>query len=130
MLNAYFTFTSSDNEYGLPMQIALYIFDLFLILYTIAKLTGERAEIIGEKLKYIKSDAILIFLIFSKAAYEFGSTETTGLDASAFGAIFGFILFIPLLFITGIYGIISHSKNNNSNSKTNTDDNFVSDNSV
>ncbi len=123
MLNVYFTFSSSDNVYGPLMQIALYIFELFLILYTIAKLTGERAEIIGEKLKYIKSDAILVFLIFSKAAYEYGSTETTGLDASAFGAIFGFILFIPLLFITGIYGIISHSKKTNTNTNTNTNNN-------
>jgi len=116
MLNVYFTLSSSDNEYGFAVQVALYIFDLFLILYTIAKLTGEKAEIISEKLKYIKSDAILVFLIFSKAAYEFGSTETTGIDASTFGAIWGFVLFIPLLFITGLYGILKYSKKKNDKS--------------
>jgi len=52
----------------------------------------------------------LIFLLFSKAAYEFGATEITAIDASRFGAIWGFVLFIPLLFITGLYGILNYSK--------------------
>ena len=110
MLNAYFNLSSSESEYSLPVTIALYIFDLFLILYTIGKLIGERSEIISEKLKILKSDAILIFLLFSKAAYEFGATEITAIDASRFGAIWGFVLFIPLLFITGLYGILNYSK--------------------
>ncbi len=110
MLNAYFNLNTSESQYSLPVRIALYLFDLFLILYTIGKLIGERSDIISEKLKVIKSDAILIFLIFSKAAYEFGATEITAIDASRFGAIWGFVLFIPLLFITGLYGIITYSK--------------------
>lgn len=110
MLNVYFTLSSSESQYSLPVTIALYLFDLFLILYTIGKLIGEKADIISEKVKFIKADAILIFLIFSKAAYEFGASEITAIDASRFGAIWGFVLFIPLLFITGLYGIINYSK--------------------
>ena len=112
MLNAYFTLSTSESQYGLALRIALYLFDLFLILYTIGKLIGERSDIISKNLKFIKADAILIFLIFSKAAYEFGATEITAIDASRFGAIWGFVLFIPLLFITGLYGIITYSKKN------------------
>ena len=110
MLTVYFNLSSSESEYNLPVTIALYLFDLFLILYTIGKLIGDRADIISEKVKFIKADAILILLIFSKAAYEFGATEITGIDASRFGAIWGFVLFIPLLFITGLYGIITYRK--------------------
>ncbi len=110
MLNVYFTLSSSESQYSLPATIVLYFFDLFLILYTIGKLISDSADIISEKVKFIKTDAILIFLIFSKAAYEFGATEITGIDASRFGAIWGFVLFIPLLFLTGLYGIITYSK--------------------
>ena len=112
MLTAYFTLSSSESQYSLPVTIALYLFDLFLILYTIGKLMGERSDLISKRVKVIKSDAILIFLIFSKAAYEFGASEITAIDASRFGAIWGFLLFIPLLIITGLYGIITYSKRN------------------
>ncbi len=110
MLMVYFNLSSSESEYNLPVTIALYLFDLFLILYTISKLIGDRADTISEKVKFLKADAILILLIFSKAAYEFGATEITVIDASRFGAIWSFVLFIPLLFITGLYGIITNSK--------------------
>lgn len=110
MLNVYFSLSSSESQYRLPFIIVLYVFDLFLILYTIGKLIGERADIISGKIKFLKADAILIFLIFSKAAYEFGATEITAIDASRFGAIWSFLLFIPLLFITGLYGIITYSR--------------------
>ncbi|MFX1338001.1 MAG: hypothetical protein ACFFDK_05290 [Promethearchaeota archaeon] len=112
MLMVYFTLSSSESQYRLPIIIALYLFDLFLILYTIGKLIGERADIISKKVKFLKADAILILLIFSKAAYEFGATEITAIDASRIGAIWSFLLFIPLLFITGLYGIITYSKVN------------------
>jgi len=113
MLMVYFTLSSSESQYRLPVIIALYLFDLFLILYTIGKLIGERADIISNKVKFLKADAILILLIFSKAAYEFGATEITAIDASRFGAVWSFVLFIPLLFITGLYGIIKYSRKSN-----------------
>jgi hypothetical protein len=44
--------------------------DVLILLYTIGSLVGEHMEILSKKLKFIKAETILIWLIFSKASYE------------------------------------------------------------
>ncbi|MHA1491238.1 MAG: hypothetical protein ACTSRI_16510 [Promethearchaeota archaeon] len=89
-------------------KLILYIFDLFLILFTIGSLVGKRSELISKKL-HVKSDSILIWLIFSKAAYEFAST-LPDMNIETIRAIGGFILFLPLMFIMGLYGVFHYGK--------------------
>jgi hypothetical protein len=54
-------------------QFGLIAVDLFIILYSISTLMGSQADILFKrlKLKRIGLDTILIWLIFSKVAYEF-----------------------------------------------------------
>jgi hypothetical protein len=54
-------------------QFALILVDLFIILYSISTLMGSQANMLFKrlKLKRIGLDSILIWLIFSKVAYEF-----------------------------------------------------------
>lgn len=111
MFNAYYALGSSrDTTYGLWMQIGLYLFDLGLIIYTISTIIGEKSEKISEKLKIIKVDAIIMWLIFSKAAYELAVVADPNIPADLINAVLGFLLFIPLLAIAGIYGIINYGK--------------------
>ncbi len=116
MFNAFYSLSKSDGtgtsslggDFALYIQIGLYIFDLILILSTIGTLVGERTEVIGKTL-HMKSDTILIWLIFSKAAYEFVEL-IPGLKVGTFKAVGVFILFLPLILITGIYGIFHYFK--------------------
>lgn len=101
-----------------PITYALlFIFDLFIILYTISALIGTKAEIILDLkvFKPIKADGILIFLILCKVAYEFGDfyladNKVAGVNAVLLKNISVFFLFIPLMIIMGLYGIISYDK--------------------
>lgn len=54
-------------------QFGLIAVDLFIILYSISTLMGSQADLLFKrlKLKRIGLDTILIWLIFSKVAYEF-----------------------------------------------------------
>ncbi|MFX1257292.1 MAG: hypothetical protein ACFFAN_05510, partial [Promethearchaeota archaeon] len=111
MFNAFYALsTSGDVTYRLWIRICLYIFDVCLILYTVGTILGEKVEIISKKLKFVKSDAILMWLIFSKAAFEFANLGIEGMNVETFNAVVGFVLFIPLLFIAGLYGILSYGK--------------------
>lgn len=99
----------------LPVQIILYIFDVFLILVTIGSIIGKKAEVISsgfEKLPLlhrIKPDAIIIWLIFSKASYEFanGFRDT---DFGAIKAIVMFALYVPMVALFCLYGMYSYGK--------------------
>jgi hypothetical protein len=111
MFNAFYALGSSgDTTYDLWMQIGLYLFDLGLIIYTISTIIGEKSEKISEKLKIMKVDAIIMWLIFSKAAYEVAVVADPNIPADLINAVLGFLLFIPLLAIAGIYGIINYGK--------------------
>ncbi|TFG13543.1 MAG: hypothetical protein EU535_04710 [Promethearchaeota archaeon] len=101
-----------------PITYALiFIFELFIILYTISALIGTKADIILDLkvFKPIKADGILIFLILCKVAYEFGDfyladNKVGGINAVLLKNISVFFLFIPLMIIMGLFGIISYSK--------------------
>ncbi len=95
--------------------LILYIIDIVILLISIANLIGKKAELITEKIKFIKTDAILIFLILCKVAYEFANSQfmtrhllNTNVELLKYIGVFG--LFIPLLIIAGIFGILSYKK--------------------
>ncbi|TET02566.1 MAG: hypothetical protein E3J90_02515 [Promethearchaeota archaeon] len=58
---------------SIPTQIIMLIVDLFILLYSISTLMGSQAELLSKRLriKRIGVDSILIWLVFSKVAYEF-----------------------------------------------------------
>ena len=101
-----------------PLTYALiFAFELILILYTISVLIGSKAEIILDLkvFKPIKPDGILIFLILSKVAYEFGDIlladyEYGGANIVLLKNVAVFWLFIPLMVFMGLYGIASYGK--------------------
>jgi len=111
MFSAYNKLGSSGNTTSdLWLQIGLYLFDLGLIIYTISTIIGEKSEKISETLKIMKVDAIIMWLIFSKAAYELAAAADPRIAADLLNSVLGFLLFIPLLIIAGIYGIIKYGK--------------------
>ena len=101
-----------------PLTYALiFAFELILILYTISVLIGSKAEIILDLkvFKPIKPDGILIFLILSKVAYEFGDIlladyEYGGANIVLLKNVAVFWLFIPLMVFMGLYGIMNYGK--------------------
>ena len=111
MFSAFYALESSgDDSYDLVTQVLLYLFDLFLIVYTISTIIGEKSEKISETLKIMKVDAIIMWLIFSKAAYEIAVAADPRISADLVNAVLGFFLFVPLFAIAGVYGIIKYGK--------------------
>ncbi len=100
---------SEESVLVLPIQISLYFFDLFLLLVTMGSLIGKKAEIISKKLNFLKSEVIIIWLIFSKSAYEF-TFAFPDEDISSMPVTFSFIVFIPLFLFIGFYGIYNYFK--------------------
>jgi hypothetical protein len=103
-----------DNPF---VYALIFVFDIFLILYTISALIGTKAELILDLkiFKPIKADGILIFLILCKIAYEFGDyyladNKFAGVNAVLLKNIAVFWLFIPLFLIMGLIGIISYGR--------------------
>ena len=58
---------------SVPTQAIMLVLDLLIILYSISTLMGSQAELLSKNLgiKRIGVDSILIWLVFSKVAYEF-----------------------------------------------------------
>ena len=111
MIYAFYTLGSSgDTTYDLWIQIVLYLCEIFLIVYTTLTIIGEKTEVISKKLKFIKPDVILMWLIFSKAAYVLATAADPRIPAEEINVILSFLLFMPLLIIAGIYGIIKYKK--------------------
>jgi len=111
MISAYFIITSSgDTTYNFGLRLALYLFDVLLIIYTTTTLIGKKTEVLSEKLKFIKPDGILMWLIFSKAAYEFAKAGLENINIGVFNAIAGLLVFVVLFFVAGLYGIVSYGK--------------------
>jgi hypothetical protein len=106
MINAFYTLTvaSDDTPQKLLTHVGLYIFDVGLIFYTVSTILGEKSEIISRKLKVIKVDTVILWLVFSKAAFELAAVADPRIKAEILNAVLEFILFIPLLIIAGLYG--------------------------
>ncbi|MBY9014910.1 MAG: hypothetical protein KGD68_04390 [Candidatus Lokiarchaeota archaeon] len=60
-------------EASIATQIIMLIVDLFILLYSISTLMGSQAELLSKNIgiKRIGVDSVLIWLVFSKVAYEF-----------------------------------------------------------
>jgi len=74
LVKIFFAIKSTGGEdTSIPTQIIVLIIDLFILLYAISTLMGSQAEILSKRLKFkrIGVDSILIWLVFSKASYEF-----------------------------------------------------------
>ena len=84
------------------------IADILILLYVIERLMGERADILSKKLKPIKAETILMWLIFSKASYELAII----LDPtwSSFKNQWVLYIFVALVGIVGIYGLMKYKK--------------------
>jgi len=61
--------SSEPGAYPFFIRIVIAAFDILILLYTIGILI-RRGDMISKKIKVISADTILMWLIFSKAAYE------------------------------------------------------------
>ena len=102
------TGSTIGGSYTLLIEIGLYIFDLLVILSVIGRLVGEKSEKLSKTL-HMRSETLLVWLIFGKAAFEFIDI-LPNTNIGTLKAVLGFILFVPLVLITGIYGIINYFK--------------------
>jgi len=76
---AFRSYTSISTSSSLISDIILYLVDCSILLYSISTLIGSQASILWEKLrerglirsKRIFIDTIILWLVFSKVAYEF-----------------------------------------------------------
>jgi hypothetical protein len=72
-------------------------------------LLTQRADVIAKKIKILKSETILIWLIFAVANFEF-SVAIAAKEAGLIEALF-LVFFFPFLAIAfGLYAIISYNK--------------------
>jgi len=74
LVKIFFAIKSIGGEStSIATQFILLILDLFILLYAISTLMGSQAELLSKRLKFkrIGVDSILIWLVFSKVAYEF-----------------------------------------------------------
>jgi len=110
MFKAFLSLSQTGGGVGsenITIVLLLYFFDLWLILSTLGSLVGKKAQIIADKLP-IRPETMIILLIFSKAAYEFA--DVLQMDVGTFKAIGVFVLFAPLFFIAGLWGILKYGK--------------------
>lgn len=82
--------------------------DILILLYVIERLMGERAELLSKKLKSIKAETILMWLIFSKAAYELAIILDP--NWTSFRNQWVLYIFVTLVGLVGIYGLIKYKK--------------------
>ena len=111
MVNAFYSLTNDspgNSSSTIYMQLGLYVFDVLLILYTIGGIIGKKAEKLSSALP-MKPETILIWLIFSKAAFEF-SDALPFASPGVFKAAASFLMFVPMVLIIGFYGIIVYGR--------------------
>jgi hypothetical protein len=99
-----------DHPYHLWIRIALFVFEILFILYTVGTLIGKRSEMISDKVKIFRSDSIIFFLLFTKASYEYADDGLHGTNVDILTSIVGFYIFIPLLIIAALYGMFRYGK--------------------
>ncbi len=110
MISALFTIKTGRTLPILIARIVMFAFDMFILLITIGGLAGKKAELIGKKLKILSSDAVLIWLIFAKAAFEYSDyilIATPG-ELTVMKSVAIFFLVIPLMIVMSIYGIAKY----------------------
>jgi len=110
MISALFTVKGGQTLPILIARILMFSFDLLILLISIGSLIGKRADLISKKLKFISSDTILIWLIFSKAAYIYSDNILPSGDLTMMKGVAIFYLVIPLMVAMGLYGIIKYGE--------------------
>jgi hypothetical protein len=117
----------TGGETPLYQVIALLFLDLFILLYSIGAILGKQGEVLTEEIKVFDKDTVLLWLIFSKAAWEFatnfpwgtfGVIQAFGIrDPSELGVLLNLIaactilaIFFFLIIIYGFYGIHQYGK--------------------
>jgi len=65
--------STGGEDTSITTQVIMLILDLFILLYSISTLMGSQAELLSKniRIKRVGVDSILIWLVFSKVAYEF-----------------------------------------------------------
>ncbi|TFG30371.1 MAG: hypothetical protein EU532_01090 [Promethearchaeota archaeon] len=99
---------AEPGAYPIIIRIVIAALDVSILLYTIGILVGERAEILGRKVKFVNADTILIWLIFAKAAYELAIILDPFLTSTKNQWVL--LIFIALLGIVGFIGICKYKK--------------------
>ena len=95
--------------------LILYFYKVFMLIIVFNVLLGEQGEIINEKLKIIKADAILLFLILAQSTFEYAynelpDTTVLGLDTAAIYGLMTSILFVPLMVFMALWGMQQYKK--------------------
>jgi hypothetical protein len=102
------TLYAEPGGFPIFIRIVIAFLDLIILLYTIGTLIGERADLIRKKLKFLSTDAILMWLIFCKASYEL--TIILNPKFTNFKNQWVLFILVALLGIVGLYGIIKYKK--------------------
>ena len=95
------------GTYPFFIRIIIATFDILILLYTIGILIG-RGDIISKKIKVISADTILMWLIFSKAAYELAILMNPLLTSITNRWLL--LVYTILVGIVGLIGIFSYKK--------------------
>lgn len=107
------------------VRYGLLAVDIFILLYSISTILGSQAELISEKFKLFSVDRALIWLIFSKGAYEFAANFPYDLLSNIPLSFIDFVivvgnelnlikniavlaLFVILVIVIGLYQIIKY----------------------
>ncbi|MBD3255394.1 MAG: hypothetical protein GF383_09890 [Candidatus Lokiarchaeota archaeon] len=119
--------SGTGSSSSIPTIILLLFLDLFILIYSISCILGSQSEILDEKFKRYKKETLLLWLLFSKAAYEYarnfpygtlGIAQAIGItNVSVIGSLIHTIaniiiltLFIIMVIIFGIKGIMTYSQ--------------------
>ncbi len=129
VLKVFLGFTNGTGEPSIFTIIGLLVLDLFILLYSISSIIGKQGEFLAERFKRFKQETLILWLIFSKAAWEFavyfpygtlGVPQALGIPPQAFGVtyytqlgtivvtvtnIMVLIIFIILIVVFGYIGI-------------------------
>ena len=98
---------NQPGAYPFLIRIIIASFDILILLYTTGILLG-RGDIIGKKIKVISADTILMWLIFSKAAYELAILINPSLVSITNRWLL--LVYTVLVGIVGLIGIFSYRK--------------------
>ncbi|MFX0076850.1 MAG: hypothetical protein ACFE96_15505 [Candidatus Hermodarchaeota archaeon] len=65
--------STGGEDTSVITQVIMLVLDLLILLYSVSTLMGSQAELLSKKIgiKRIGVDSVLIWLVFSKVAYEF-----------------------------------------------------------
>jgi hypothetical protein len=125
-------FGLSSGEESAPSfwsSIGVIVVDVLILLYSLSTILGSQAETLSKKFKRISPETVLVWLIFSKVAYEFIHTFPYSLLENINFPLFNIVslierddvnlaknvaviaFFILILIIIGIYEIRKYVKN-------------------